>query len=53
MRWISAGDGKELALGALHLQSGLGVGLALGEAIQFRQRDVWPQMTFAVRQFSK
>ena len=38
---------QELALGALHFQSGLGIGLGLGEAIQFRQRDGEPQVALA------
>jgi len=44
---------KELALGVLHSQSGFGIGLALGEAIQFRQRDPGPQVFRALRQFPK
>jgi len=38
---------EEFALGTLHVQSSFGVGLGLGEAIQLRQRDVWPQVTLA------
>src|SRR5438477_5604295 len=44
---------KELAFGALHRQSCLGIGLALGEAIQIRQHDVGPQVTLATREFAK
>src|SRR4029077_20365769 len=42
---------KELALGALQRQSSFGIGLALGEAIQVRQRDPGPQVFGALRQF--
>ena len=38
---------EELALGALHGQSRFGIGLGLHAAIQFRQRDVGPQMLLA------
>jgi len=38
---------EELALGALHRQRRFGVGLELSEAIQLRQRDVWPQVILA------
>jgi hypothetical protein len=40
---------EELALGALHRQSGFGVGLGLGEAIEFRERDLWLQVILALR----
>ena len=42
---------EELPLGALHVQSGFGIGLHLGEAIQFRQRDARPQVALAAGQF--
>ena len=40
---------KEFALGALHIQGRFGIGLGLDQAIQFRQRDVRPQITLAAR----
>src|SRR5208337_3744484 len=45
--------GEELAFGALHGQRGFGIGLGLGEALQLRQRDSWPQEVLAARQFAK
>ena len=42
---------EELPFGALHVQSGFGIGLHLGEAIQFRQRDEGPQVALAAGQF--
>ena len=33
---------EELALSVLHIQSSFGIGLGLGNAIQFRKCDVWP-----------
>ena len=40
---------EEPALGALHIQSRFGIGLGLGQVIQFRQSDVWPQIALATR----
>src|ERR1700679_1623971 len=44
---------KEFALGVLHRQRRFGIGLALGDALQFRQRDPGPQVFLALRQFLK
>ena len=43
--------GEKLPFGALHGQRGFGIGLGLGEALQLRQRDPWPQATLAARRF--
>jgi hypothetical protein len=40
---------EEFALGALHVQSRFGIGLGLGQPIQFGERDVRPQVSLAAR----
>ena len=44
---------QQLALGALHIERGFGIGLVLGEALQFGQSDAGSKQTPAVGHLSE